>query len=112
MIKTEVLTIMAEAYLQLVNAYAEHIAPLIPLVAEEYCQGCQEYHPSQLHHDVCLLMEPEDRVTLCLGDAVSMPDEDRVMALYHQRTADCRHKPDAYNRESWRMKLWEDQAWQ
>ena len=38
--------IMAEAYLQLVNAYAEHIAPLIPVVAEEYRRGCQEDHPS------------------------------------------------------------------
>ena len=102
---------MAEAYLQLVNAYAEHIAPLIPVVAEEYCRGCQEDHPSQLHHDVCLLMEPEDCVTLCLGDAVSMLDEDKVMAVYHQRTMDCCHKPDAYNKESWRMELWEDQAW-
>ena len=102
---------MTQAYVELVRAYADHIAPLIPAVVEELCLGCSSDSPSQLRHDVCLGMRLEDRVSLCLGYAVSKVDEDAVMKLYHHRTKCCSIKHEVYSSGKWRRDLWDDPVW-
>ena len=102
---------MTQAYVELVKAYADHIAPLIPAVVEKMCLGCNSDPPSQQRHDVCLGMRLADRVDFCLGYAVCKVDEDAVMKLYNHRTKRCSIKHEVYSSDKWRRDLWDDRTW-
>lgn len=42
----------------------------VSLLVPQKCYGCQVNHPSQIHHDVCLMMGLEEQVNVCFSDAL------------------------------------------
>ena len=65
----------------LMLAYAREIARKLPDVIRLHCMGCnlmdfetqQLYdHPSQLRHNVCIMMSQEDQVDLCFDDTLHL----------------------------------------
>ena len=66
---------MSEYYVQLVKTYAQNIEPLIEEVIHSLCHGCYDNHPSQKQHNVCLMMEDEERIAVCLDRYSKMIDE-------------------------------------
>ena len=108
---TSVLTM--NAYATLIKSYALHLKPLIPKVAKSLCYGCEVDHPSQIQHDVCLMMETEERVRFCLREAADLVDDRKVMAAFQVMmnfSRALRHPAEVYV-EEWRRQLWEEEAW-
>ena len=68
-------------------AYAKNAAKMIDRVAWKHCHGCDlvwedgilHDHPSKEEHDVCQMMEPVDRVSLCFEEALQMVTEEDVI---------------------------------
>ena len=78
---------MVEAYLHsidtaLAEAYAEHLDPIIGEIVYKRCSGCLYDHPSQTKHDICVMMTEEERVGLCLEEAIQLVDLDKVMVTF------------------------------
>ena len=68
---------IAETQLAQLQTYAVQLKPLIPKVAKTLCFGCKVDHPSQLHHDVCLMMGEEEKVRYWTAG----PEEDVEVVL-------------------------------
>lgn len=67
----------------LMVAYARCIVDVMPEHVTRNCYGCNLWdpvndmlydHPSQLHHNVCVMMSQEDQVDLCFEDALKEVD--------------------------------------
>ena len=71
-----------ETYTQLVHAYALHLVDMIPTVTRELCYGCEFNRPSQLDHDVCLMMEENERILHCLPHALKELDVSKVLRTF------------------------------
>ena len=67
---------MNQVYIRLVRAYAHNIRPYIRRAAHELCYGCLVDHPSQIQHDVCLMMQPQEQVEHCLDYAIRLMEEE------------------------------------
>ena len=56
---------IAQYFSELDNAlaysYAVHLRPLILKLVTERCHGCRIGHPSQIQHDVCVMMDEEEK---------------------------------------------------
>ena len=57
---------MAQRYVSLVRAYASNLKPYMDTAIESLCYGCAVDHPSQIQHDVCVMMEKEQRTQHCI----------------------------------------------
>ena len=93
--------------------YAIHLKPLISKVIHEECYGCQVDHPSQIQHNVCLMMEEEEQIRLCLKKALMRVNERKVLRLFRRFASfgKCLTSPTYIFEEAWRSKLWETDAW-
>ena len=60
-------------------SYALKLRPVMSLVAKKYCNGCHYDLPSQLEHDVCILMSFEEQVNKWFEEALQIVDEDCVI---------------------------------
>ena len=56
----------------LMQAYAQQLVNCIQNIAEKKCFGCQVDHPSQVQHDVCLMMSWEERIDVCFEEALDL----------------------------------------
>ncbi len=50
--------------------FAKHILKELPEIVKEKCFGCQVDHPSQLQHDVCLMMTKAEKIEVCFDTAL------------------------------------------
>ena len=60
-------------------SYALHLRLLMSMIAKKYCNGCHYAHPSQLEHDVCVMMPFEEQVDNWFEEALQTVDEDAVI---------------------------------
>ena len=97
----------------LAKAYALHLKHVIPRVARNLCYGCEVDHPSQVQHNVCLMMTEEERIRHCLRTAVDQLNEKKVMGTFRRVMSfdTCLHHPAYAFEEAWRSQLWEDDVW-
>ena len=58
--------------------YAKHVIKVLPEIIKEKCFGCQVEHPSQKHHDVCLMMEKDEKIEICMDDALQRINEEEI----------------------------------
>ena len=56
-------------------SYAVHLRPLISKLVTERCHGCRIGHPSQIQHDVCVMMDEEEKIRYCMSEAILQADE-------------------------------------
>ena len=73
---------MTNLYVQLVFAYADHMAEVLGEAIKELCYGCSVDHPSQKEHDVCVMMEMEERVYHCYRKCLELVNEDYIMEAF------------------------------
>ena len=92
----------------LAQAYAVHLRAIIPSVARTLCYGCSVGHPSQLQHDVCLMMDTEERILHCLSEAIQLVDENKILNLFKRITNFDKQsaKPIYIFDEVWRQQMW------
>ena len=95
----------------LAQAYAVHLHPIIPSIARTLCYGCSVDHPSQLQHDVCLLMDKEERILHCLSKAIQVVDEQKILNLFKRVINFDKWvaKPIYISDEIWQRQLWTDE---
>ena len=60
-------------------SYALHLWSVMSTVAMKYCNGCCYDHPSQLEHDICVMMPFEEQVNKWFDEALQMVDEDYII---------------------------------
>ena len=60
-------------------SYAMRLRLVMSSVAKKYCNGCHYDHPSQLEHDVCVMMPFEEQVDKWFDEALQTVDEDAVI---------------------------------
>ena len=70
---------MVEAYTQLVRAYAFNLKPYVDKTVKTLCYGCEVDHPSQVQHNVCCMMEPEEQISYCLSFAVHLMEDTTIV---------------------------------
>ena len=97
-------------------SYALHLRPVISEVAQKHCNGCYFDHPSQLEHDVCILMPFADQVNQWFDDALSIVDMDVVIGNWLGNlggfTPSVRyHEVSRYLDPDYRMNEWIDTQW-
>ena len=63
---------------KLIKCYAEEIASVIAKLVVENCSGCIMDHTSQRQHP-CLMMESDEKLSMCFDDALSKICEARVI---------------------------------
>lgn len=54
--------------------FAKHLLKKIPAVVYEKCYGCQADHPSQIQHDVCIMMSRKEHVELYFDELINKLD--------------------------------------
>lgn len=70
------------------QAYAQELVICIREVAESKCFGCSMDHPSQVQHDVCIMMPWEERIEECFDEALDLLRNKRindVLTRYYRR---------------------------
>lgn len=79
---------------------------LINQLIPAYCYGCTVDHPSQVQHNVCVMMTWKEQVELLFNDAY---DTANIESLYFMIKHDSGHiitDPQCL------LKLWQDSFWQ
>ena len=97
----------------LAMCYALHLKPIIRTVSRELCHGCQVDHPSQKQHDVCLIMDEEDRIHHCLERALEEVDVAKIINLYSRYKHFDEHtvlSTDIFDKAS-QTDLWKKAEW-
>jgi hypothetical protein len=74
----------------LVVLFAKHLLEKIPEVLGEKCYGCKTEHPSQIQHDVCIMMSRKEQVELFFEDLLEKLDvrdiiEDCAFREHHHK---------------------------
>ena len=64
-----------------IRVFAVEIYFLMPDIIKKTCNGCRINHPSQIEHDVCLMMTREEMVELCFKEALREIDINRSISL-------------------------------
>ena len=62
--------------------YTNALTDAIKVLITEKCHGCQIDHPSQLQHDVCLMMDVDEQVRTCMPEAMDKLDQLQVTRLW------------------------------
>lgn len=78
----------AKAKKLLLEAYVEEMEGCMKKVVSEKCYGCQVDHPSQRQHDVCLMMEAEERLELFFDTAWQIMSADSVFKVWKDKLTD------------------------
>ena len=67
------------------SCVAEYLLPALKQavvqVVFQKCYGCQVDHPSQIQHDVCIMMDIDEQIHYCLADALPYVHLDHVVKL-------------------------------
>ena len=72
---------------ELLICYAEELRKVIfEQLVKELCNGCSMDHPSQIQHDVCLMMDTSDQISLCLDLGLERLCQEKIIAKWVQRT--------------------------
>ncbi len=98
----------------LANAYAKEIASHLWEVTQKKCYGCIVDHPSQRHHDVCLMMEEEERIDVCFEDALRLVDHDRATTDWKKSIEHLNitgHEILKFDCIHWRETVWITDEW-
>ena len=64
-----------------IRVFAVEIYFLMPDIIKKTCNGCRINHPSQLEHDVCLMLSREEMVEHCCREALREIDINRSISL-------------------------------
>ena len=98
---------------QLVKAYALHLEENMDTAIRKLCYGCEVSHPSQIQHDVCVMMEEEERIEHCLKECLKMIDEAEVMLTFTcgLKLSDILKCPDKLCKSDFRINLWDNVDW-
>ena len=103
---------------QLRDTYAGFMALLLQRLIPQKCFGCQVDHPSQMQHDVCLMMEPEEQVDTYFHEVLSMLNEELVLDFWHHLLT-FELEPAAFHLEyikytckDWRETTWKNEEWE
>lgn len=100
------------------DVYAGFIAFTLRRLLPEKCYGCQVDHPSQVQHDVCLMMEPEEQVNIYFQEVLSMLNEEAVLDFWHHWLTFNLDPPAhpleyiKYTCEDWRETTWKNEEWE
>ena len=97
--------------MQLKYSYAKQLVHKIKSLLAEKCYGCQVSHPSQLQHDVCLMMSTEEQISLTYDEAVDrMNTEEKSMYWWDEfiRAMQPYIKESHYTTELWRDRIMND----
>ena len=97
----------------LMKVYALHIHKLMPSVIKKKCFGCEMGRDSQLDHDICQMMDVDERVKYCLQDAVKLVDERQVTMSLRRMLSMKKFlcHPGYIFTTAWRSQLWDDEEW-
>ena len=72
---------------ELLVCHAEELKTIIfEQIVRELCYGCSVDHPSQIHHNVCLMMETKEPIRLCLDIALEKLNHENVIAKWIKRS--------------------------
>ena len=94
--------------------YAHHIKKLIPEIAKEKCFGCHVNHPSQVQHDICLMMSDEEKVNFCMETAMTRLNEDAILEEWKSFLEAVEAEVEDFEiflSKSYRQTIWMDQDW-
>ena len=71
---------------ELLVCYAEELRCMIfEQIVKELCYGCSVDHPSQIQHDVCLMMDTKRQIRLCLDIGLQRLNHEKVIAKWIKR---------------------------
>ena len=97
--------------MQLKYSYAKQLVNKIKSLLTEKCYGCQVSHPSQIHHDVCLMMTTEEQITLTYDEAVNRMNDDGYSLYWWDELIRVMHpyiNDRHYMTEAWRDRIMTD----
>ena len=96
-----------QIYDELIQICAEALVKDVETTAQLECYGCQVDHPSQRHHDVCLMMSFAERVDRCFPEAylfwvMRQKHDDTLFQTWREQ-----HKDEYSDEEQiWAYRLW------
>lgn len=67
---------------RLEKVYATVCRDNLPAVVEAACYGCSVDHPSQKHHDVCMMMDYEEQLHFCWSALLASLDHSAVASTW------------------------------
>jgi hypothetical protein len=92
--------------------FAKHVVNILPQIIEEKCFGCQVNHPSQKHHDVCLMMDKDEKILTCIDEAMKRIKEEDIFEEFLQLYPDVNNDPytthdpsNFYESDEWREEV-------
>ena len=91
--------------------FAKHILKELPEIVKEKCFGCQVDHPSQLQHDVCLMMTKAEKIEVCFDTALARVNEVEVyvefLDLFYYNSPDSKtpRLREIHDNEEWRNEV-------
>lgn len=91
-------------------SYAVHLRPLISKLVTERCHGCRIDHPSQIQHDVCVMMDEEEKIRYCMSEAILQADEKKIINLFRRYTGTT-NTPSYVFEINCQNSLWSDAKW-
>lgn len=92
----------------LITAYSKVCIDKLPDVVVTKCNGCIIDHPSQVQHDVCILMTEQERLDTCWPDLIAEIDHESVITewlLNLPEDTDYEEIADFFN-EDYLLKVW------
>ena len=97
-------------------SYALHLRSMMSTIAMKYCHGCRYDHPSQLEHEVCVLMPFEEQVDKWFDEALQTVDEDAVIGHWFGRLGQIHptvryHEVSKYLDPAYRLQEWMNHEW-
>ena len=78
---TIVSKLFSDIEMEHIRVFAVEIYFLMPDIIKKTCNGCRINHPSQIEHDVCLMMTREEMVEHCFDEALCKIDINRSILL-------------------------------
>ena len=97
-------------------AYVKQLHLVMRSLAKKYCNGCHYDSPSQIDHDVCVMMSFEEQVDTWFSEALQIADEDWVIGHWFgtlgQISPTVRyHEVSKYLDPVYRCEEWMTQEW-
>lgn len=90
---------LCEEFMKII--YSCLLQEMVVKIAAEKCHGCQVDHPSQMQHDVCIMMDTEEKVTLCLSEAIERVDHLQATRMWGQSLAMIDPRPQWEDISKW-----------
>ena len=99
-----------EIELQLINAVARQLKPLIPSAMKKECNGCFSDHPSQLQHECVMLEDEEERIRFVIDTALGMVQWKKVWNDFwkHLSVFHVLRCPRCFDDEDWLRRIFCD----